>query len=95
MVFFIVGTCPGQYRTDTVRKCGAFGIQQWGWEAMAEKDGRFTITEAADRIGVSTKTIIRWEKARRIARAKRDWRGWRVFTEQQVSEMIKLHEQLY
>jgi len=62
---------------------------------MINPDGLFTITKAAERVGVSTKTIIRWEKARRIPRAKRDWRGWRVFTEQQVSEMIRLREQLY
>jgi len=64
-------------------------------QTMAAVDGRLTITKAAERVGVSTKTIIRWEKAKRIPRAKRDWRGWRVFTEQQVSEMIKLREQLY
>ena len=62
---------------------------------MADGNGRVTISEAAERVGVSTKTIIRWEKARRIPRAKRDWRGWRVFTEQQVSDMIRFHEQLY
>ena len=62
---------------------------------MTETNGRYTITEAAERIGVSTKTIIRWEKASRISKAKRDWRGWRVFTEQQVSTMIRLHEKLY
>ena len=68
---------------------------QWGLRVMADGNGRVTISEAAERVGVSTKTIIRWEKSRRIPRAKRDWRGWRVFTEQQVSDMIRFHEQLY
>lgn len=38
-----------------------------------------TITEVAERIGVTPKTITRWEKAKKITRAKRDWRGWRVY----------------
>ena len=60
-----------------------------------ERDGRLTITEAALLVGVSTKTILRWEKAGRIAKAKRDWRGWRVFTEHQVQEMARFREELY
>ena len=71
------------------------GFPKWGLRIMVDGNGRITISEAAERVGVSTKTIIRWEKARRIATAKRDWRGWRVFTEQQVTEMIRFHEQLY
>lgn len=42
-------------------------------------DGRMTITDVADRIGVTPKTIIRWEKAKKVERPKRDWRGWRIY----------------
>jgi len=42
-------------------------------------DGRMTITDVAGRIGVTPKTIIRWEKAKKVERPKRDWRGWRVY----------------
>ncbi len=42
-------------------------------------DGRMTITNVADRIGVTPKTIMRWEKAGKVNRPKRDWRGWRVY----------------
>lgn len=38
-----------------------------------------SITEVADRIGVTAKTIIRWEKAGKVKRSKRDWRGWRIY----------------
>lgn len=40
---------------------------------------RMTITDVADRIGVTPKTIIRWEKAKKVKCPKRDWRGWRVY----------------
>ncbi len=42
-------------------------------------NGRMTITDVAERLGVTTKTIIRWEKAGKVGRAKRDWRGWRIY----------------
>lgn len=42
-------------------------------------NGRMTITDVAERIGVTPKTIIRWEKSGKIKRPKRDWRGWRVY----------------
>lgn len=42
-------------------------------------NGRMTITDVAERIGVTPKTIIRWEKSGKITRSKRDWRGWRLF----------------
>ena len=42
-------------------------------------DGRMTITDVAGRIGVTAKTIMRWEKAGKVNRPKRDWRGWRVY----------------
>ncbi|MDD5730230.1 MAG: MerR family transcriptional regulator [Candidatus Omnitrophica bacterium] len=42
-------------------------------------NGKMTITDVADRIGVTPKTIIRWEKSKKVIRPKRDWRGWRVY----------------
>lgn len=40
---------------------------------------RMTITDVAEKIGVTPKTIVRWEKASKVSPAKRDWRGWRVY----------------
>jgi len=54
---------------------------------MTVMDGRKSITDVAEELGVSTKTIMRWEKAGKIRRAKRDWRGWRVYSTDEVEEM--------
>ncbi len=40
---------------------------------------RMTITDVAEKLGVTPKTIARWEKAGKVARPKRDWRGWRTY----------------
>lgn len=55
-------------------------------------NGRLTITDVADRIGVTTKTIIRWEKSRKVNRAKRDWRGWRVYDKNDLKRLKDFKE---
>jgi len=42
-------------------------------------NGRMTITDVAERLGVTPKTIVRWEKAKKVSRPRRDWRGWRIY----------------
>ncbi len=51
-----------------------------------------SITEAAERVGVSTRTITRWEAAGKVAKAKRDYRGWRVYDHDDVEELIAFHD---
>ncbi len=58
-------------------------------------DGRLSITEVAEQLGVTTKTITRWEKSGKIKKAKRDWRGWRVYLPEEVAEMKSLLETVY
>ncbi|MBI4342618.1 MAG: MerR family transcriptional regulator [Candidatus Omnitrophica bacterium] len=49
----------------------------------------------ADQLGISTKTITRWEKAGKVKRAKRDWRGWRVYSSEDLEEMKSFVETVY
>ncbi|NCU32582.1 MAG: MerR family transcriptional regulator [Candidatus Moranbacteria bacterium] len=51
-----------------------------------------TITEIADILGISPKTIARWEKVGKIQKAKRDWRGWRVYTEKDLFQIKSFFE---
>ena len=55
---------------------------------------RMTITDIADRIGVTPKTIIRWEKSGKVTRPKRDWRGWRVYDKNDLRSLKSFKEQL-
>ncbi|MFQ5963148.1 MAG: MerR family transcriptional regulator [Candidatus Scalinduaceae bacterium] len=50
-----------------------------------------TISEVAERVGVSTRTIQRWEATGRVKKAKRDRRGWRVFDHDDVEDLITFH----
>ena len=57
-------------------------------------NGRMTITEAAERVGVTPKTLLRWEKAGKTAKPKRNWRGWRVYEQEDVSQLVAFHDRL-
>lgn len=54
-----------------------------------------TVTEVARLIGVSPKTIARWEKVGKVKRPKRDWRGWRIYDETDVSHIKEFHETVF
>lgn len=58
-------------------------------------DIRLSITDVAQQLGVTTKTITRWEKAGKVKRAKRDWRGWRVYSPEEVEQMKSFVETVY
>jgi DNA-binding transcriptional MerR regulator len=58
-------------------------------------DGRMTITEAAHEVGVTPKTIRRWEDAGKVPKARKDWRGWRVYFPQDVERLVAFREALY
>ncbi len=58
-------------------------------------NGRLTITEVAEQLGVSVKTLLRWEKAGKIRKARRDWRGWRVYEMEDINELKGFFETVY
>ncbi len=52
------------------------------------------ITEAAVRVGVSTRTIKRWEVAGKVVKAKRNYIGWRVYDRDDVEEFRTFHDKV-
>lgn len=56
---------------------------------------RLTITEVAEILGVSTKTLARWEKVGKIKKPKRDWRGWRVYEQEDIDAIKEFHEAVF
>ncbi len=58
-------------------------------------NGRMTITNIAGRLGVTTKTIVRWEKSGKIGRAKRDWRGWRFYEKDDLKKLREYKETIF
>ena len=53
---------------------------------------KMTITEVAERIGVTPKTIVRWENSGKVDRSRRDWRGWRVYDKKDLRRLKDFKE---
>lgn len=64
-------------------------------EGKSKMKNRLTITDVANAIGVTTRTIMRWEKAGKIKRSKRDWRGWRFYYYEDLEEIKRFYETCY
>ena len=58
-------------------------------------DQRLTITDIAKKVGVTTKTLIRWEKAGKIRKPKRDWKGWRFYLEEDITDIQRIVDAVY
>ncbi len=55
-------------------------------------NGRMTITDVAGRLKITPKTIVRWEKSGKVRRAKRDWRGWRIYDKDDFKKLRDFKE---
>lgn len=57
---------------------------------MKHRDTYYTVKEVAEIVGVSRDTILRWERVGLIKKAKRDFRNWRVYTQDDVDEVLAM-----
>jgi len=53
---------------------------------------RSTTVEAAKQIGVSKNTLLRWINEGFIPDVERDWRGWRTWSQEDVSRAKAFRE---
>ena len=58
-------------------------------------NGKLTITKAAEMVGVTPKTIMRWETNGKVKRAKRDWRGWRFYDSDDIEELVEFYNTIF
>ena len=49
--------------------------------------GQLTTQEVCDQLDISKRTLQNWEKAGVIPKVKRDWRGYRIFLEDDVERI--------
>jgi DNA-binding transcriptional MerR regulator len=52
------------------------------------KNKKYRLKDIADRIDRDKSTLIRWEKEELIPKARRDSRGWRYYTKDEVMEIV-------
>jgi DNA-binding transcriptional MerR regulator len=52
--------------------------------------GHYRVSDIAKQIDRSTMAVLRWEKEGLIPKARRDSRGWRTYTKEQVEDIVTL-----
>ncbi len=52
----------------------------------------FTAKDVCSRLEISKKTLYNWEKNGLIQPAIRDWRNWRLFTEEDIINLARFIE---
>ena len=55
-----------------------------------KSDRTYSAKEAAEKLGISKSTLLRWFREKRIADVKRDRNGWRVFTSTDIANIKKV-----
>lgn len=57
---------------------------------MPERLGKkiyFRTNEAAEAVGVSRQTLLRWFREKRVEDVKRDRNGWRLFSHEDITRL--------
>jgi len=52
--------------------------------------GYYRVSDIASQVDRSTMAVLRWEKDGLIPKAKKDSRGWRVYSKKDVDAIVKL-----
>lgn len=56
---------------------------------------KFHLKQAAKKVGVSPRTLLRWEEKEWIKPVPRDYKGWRVYDEALIAEILAFKEKTY
>jgi len=57
-------------------------------------DRRYSTREVADKVGISKETLLRWLRAGKITEPDRDRNGWRIFSEDEIEEILRFKNQV-
>ena len=51
---------------------------------------KYKTKEICDRFDISRATLFRWESEGLLSGVGRDWRGWRIYTENNIAAIEKI-----
>ena len=57
-----------------------------------DKDIAFNSSEICRKFDITKNTLFKWEKEGKISRVQKDWRGWRIFSDENVNEIRRIIE---
>ena len=57
---------------------------------LKKRAGYYRIVDIGKQVDRSTIAVVRWEKNGLIPKAKRDSRGWRIYTKEDVEKIVRM-----
>jgi hypothetical protein len=57
---------------------------------LKPRAGHYRVSDIAKQVDRSTMAVMRWEKEGLIPKVRKDSRGWRIYTKDQVDDIVKL-----
>lgn len=55
-----------------------------------KKSGKYKTKDICTLFDISKATLFRWESEGRISNVGRDWRNWRLYSDQNIKEIKKI-----
>ena len=50
----------------------------------------YSTKDVCEKMDISKNTLFRWEKDKKTPKPKRDWKGYRLYSEQDIEEIKKV-----
>ncbi|MCP4725795.1 MAG: MerR family transcriptional regulator [bacterium] len=54
---------------------------------IKKKKKKYSTNEVCTELDVTKNTLFKWEKEGKIKKVEKDWRGWRLFSDENVDEI--------
>jgi len=54
---------------------------------MENKKTEYSTKEVCSKFDVTKTTLFKWEKEGKLNKVQKDWRGWRIFSDTNISEI--------
>lgn len=55
-----------------------------------KKKSTYSTQDVCTKFDITKTTLFKWEKDGKISKTKKDWRGWRVFSENNVEDIKRI-----
>ncbi len=70
-----------------------FVVEDKEKKAKASQDDTFSAIEICKKFDITKNTLFKWEKDGKISRVEKDWRGWRIFSDENIDEIKNVIEE--
>ena len=60
---------------------------------MEKKKSTYATKDVCTRFDVTKTTLFKWEKEGKLRKVNKDWRGWRIFSDENIKDIRNIINQ--